>query len=1208
MRFYRKRDLMAGAATSIAAFLVYVLHLAPSVTMEDAGELIVAADYLGVPHPPGYPLWTVLAWFFQWILHLDSFRGYPNPARSVAVMSAVFGSLASGLLAMCISRTLRWIQPRLRKENFSMSSWLLPGLVGSIVAWLLFLLPFSLSLALNSFLGSICLLIITYGSLVNAEEKAAWFAKLPSAAHFGKALAGWALAQGCLIAVWRWVILPQSMVVLPLAIALQLLLLLLFLASDWLMGWVARRLHQAPSPARSGADVLSGIAGGLLFAFSPLLFSQSVIAEVYSLNAFFVSLLLTLALSYIHLPRTRTLYLMGFVFALGLTNHQSLMFLALFLVAAVAASGNKRLLRDGLLLGFLGVAAALVFKAVQYQQLGDSAATRFFILCLCFCAVILLILLFSRGWAIPSWRKLLCLVALGSLALSFHIYMPISSIQNPPMNWGNARTSEGFRHALFRGQYERFDVADNFRRLLNGLQTEMPESLLEEGQEEALKQAYVRRTFFFRQLGAYFQDPHSKFSIANQFSWQQPGGEADPSGHRPAAPERNIPLALLGLLPLLLFSRLHGRGQGWLLSTGIAFFCLSVLFLIVQWPSLDLNDLWVKRVQYIQAHAIFGLWMGLGGAMLLLILYALLPKRPLLFGAGLLLLAGYVAFPLHKEFKDPRHHEHLGSSSQRGKDFGWQFGIYQMMGARGILLDHIYQQSSNPYALIDPQTITDLRERGIPAAALQAFDLAASKDLLPWSHLRRKLGKAYSELDRHQQRIVRDCAVLAAWDPQEDEGFWLPDLDYPPEMEEGALLFGGTDPGRFVPTYMIFSAELRPDLYLLTQNALADATYLATLRDLYGDEIYIPDLLGGNRAFRAFADEQRIFDPGAFRRLMGGGGNMQISGVDQVMEVNKFLSRDIFEANRASHAVYLEESFLLDWMTPYLRPHGLIFKLEAEPVTLGPEDMQQDLRFWEAFIEHTQQEPRWSRYRRTLPALKTLSKLRLSQAWNYYERGHWDMASHAAEQALKLYPSSPEAVFKVTDMYSRMLRFDEAEALVHAFEPFDPSNPQIPLARNSLKTLRGLQQQRVQAEAEFARQPSGNGALKLVQLYSHLKQEREMEEMLAILLSMDRLSVDFYIHLATFLQQERNATWYPRALEAWSSKAPQDPRPEIALAAVSLSAADYTQAFRHLAEAIRREPIRTRLNLAQDPRFMDIAHWSQFQQLLQVPERLQGQP
>jgi hypothetical protein len=84
-----------------------------------------------------------------------------------------------------------------------------------------------------------------------------------------------------------------------------------------------------------------------------------------------------------------------------------------------------------------------------------------------------------------------------------------------------------------------------------------------------------------------------------------------------------------------------------------------------------------------------------------------------------------------------------------------------------------------------------------------------------------------------------------------------------PEMTRNTILFGGTDPGRFVPTYMIFCESFVPpsckpmdpnfdrrDVYLITQNALADGTYLQYLRAQYfrsaqKDPLFFQELLRG---------------------------------------------------------------------------------------------------------------------------------------------------------------------------------------------------------------------------------------------------------------------------------------------------------------------------------------------------------------------------
>jgi hypothetical protein len=84
-----------------------------------------------------------------------------------------------------------------------------------------------------------------------------------------------------------------------------------------------------------------------------------------------------------------------------------------------------------------------------------------------------------------------------------------------------------------------------------------------------------------------------------------------------------------------------------------------------------------------------------------------------------------------------------------------------------------------------------------------------------------------------------------------------------PEMTRDAILYGGTDPGRFCPTYMIFCESFIPssckprdpnfdrrDVYIITQNALADGTYLEYIRSHYNrstqkDPPFFQELLRG---------------------------------------------------------------------------------------------------------------------------------------------------------------------------------------------------------------------------------------------------------------------------------------------------------------------------------------------------------------------------
>src|SRR5436305_10621903 len=59
--------LICAAFVFVAAITLYISTLAPTVTLVDSGELMLAAHTLGVAHPPGFPLYVLLAHIFTWL-------------------------------------------------------------------------------------------------------------------------------------------------------------------------------------------------------------------------------------------------------------------------------------------------------------------------------------------------------------------------------------------------------------------------------------------------------------------------------------------------------------------------------------------------------------------------------------------------------------------------------------------------------------------------------------------------------------------------------------------------------------------------------------------------------------------------------------------------------------------------------------------------------------------------------------------------------------------------------------------------------------------------------------------------------------------------------------------------------------------------------------------------------------------------------------
>jgi hypothetical protein len=173
----------------------------------------------------------------------------------------------------------------------------------------------------------------------------------------------------------------------------------------------------------------------------------------------------------------------------------------------------------------------------------------------------------------------------------------------------------------------------------------------------------------------------------------------------------------------------------------------------------------------------------------------------------------------------------------------------------------------------------------------------------------------------------------------------------------GSVYFGGTDPGRFIITAMSKSQISGDPFFTLTQNALADMTYLNYLRSMYGDKIYIPTAEDSQKCFQDYIkDAQRRMQnhqlkPGENVNVDAASGRVQISGSVAVMEINALLVKVIFDKN-PNREFYIEESWPLDWMYPYLEPHGLIFKINRQPLAeLSNEIVQRDHDYWTKYVQ-----------------------------------------------------------------------------------------------------------------------------------------------------------------------------------------------------------------------------------------------------------------
>jgi hypothetical protein len=198
--------------------------------------------------------------------------------------------------------------------------------------------------------------------------------------------------------------------------------------------------------------------------------------------------------------------------------------------------------------------------------------------------------------------------------------------------------------------------------------------------------------------------------------------------------------------------------------------------------------------------------------------------------------------------------------------------------------------------------------------------------------------------------------VLETFGAYEQFHTWNPGLlrrfgnEISQKVPAGSLYFGGTDAGRFIISALSAShTEGRP-FFTVTQNALADLAYLNYLRDIFGEKIYVPTTNDAQQAFAEYLD-------GAQKRLSRNqlreeesvkivDNRVQVSGQAGVMAINELLVNVIIDKNPARE-IYLEESRPLESLYGQSVPHGLIFKLDHQPLKELPQVIvEADHKFW----------------------------------------------------------------------------------------------------------------------------------------------------------------------------------------------------------------------------------------------------------------------
>jgi tetratricopeptide (TPR) repeat protein len=284
---------------------------------------------------------------------------------------------------------------------------------------------------------------------------------------------------------------------------------------------------------------------------------------------------------------------------------------------------------------------------------------------------------------------------------------------------------------------------------------------------------------------------------------------------------------------------------------------------------------------------------------------------------------------------------------------------------------------------------------------------------------------------------------------------WMFGYDMLKDLPKGSIMIGGTDAGRFVPTYMILGESLQPssvktdpsfdrrDLYIITQNALGEPNYMKYLRDHYTTARPAPRTaferwLGRDHTYPEkpiqLPSQEEIKE--ALKHALGETDSAEANRTDRnATLLFSTVLKLLWEKNKDEHDFFIEESFPIEWTYDYATPHGLIYKVNKTKVDITPEEVTKDFAFWKDYKSKLLSAPN---YRKDFDAKRSFSKLRQNIA-NIYRYRKMDKEAMAAyREAIELWPENLESIIALS---SYLWDQGDYETPLHLFETATNNDP-----------------------------------------------------------------------------------------------------------------------------------------------------------------------
>src|ERR1043166_9218483 len=341
------------------------------------------------------------------------------------------------------------------------------------------------------------------------------------------------------------------------SLACGLLALLVSRGSSMMMEGIVS-LKTIDRRIESAICVVSGFVAGLLMGYNGLMWSQAVIVEVYPFSVLSLMGVLCFLMRWIYAPNERRwLYFAMFLFGVCITNHQSLLIAAIGIEIAITAAQPK-LGRD-LFLGNPIIYVIVLFlknKGSIVTPLDNNPPLLTFFNSIGVGSIIACgFLIFKTETLGTEWKAMFIMLGCWIAGAAFYLYMAIGSMTNPPMNWGYARTADGFWHAIKRGQYEAIHPTTSVWR-------------------------------FFQELFDLYGG-----GVLEQF---------------------NLLCIVIALVPFIFYRFMQKREKAWVVGITGIFFCLSILLLILLNPGVTRQDKELHKVFFEGSHVMIAMMVGYG--------------------------------------------------------------------------------------------------------------------------------------------------------------------------------------------------------------------------------------------------------------------------------------------------------------------------------------------------------------------------------------------------------------------------------------------------------------------------------------------------------------------------------------------------------------------------------------------------------------------